>query len=120
MKCQKKTVSGTRCYAKANYKNEIGTPLCERHFDHWINRLHSKNRAYYKGIVRRREEILHFIWMDCKRASFGFELSLKVILDNTNYTKRELIYYMNFNFDENYIEFLEKYPNWRELISLKK
>lgn len=119
MRCKKKTIQGTPCNDKAYYQNEIGTPLCERHFGHWIDRLHSKNRAYYKGVVRRREEILHFIWKDCKRANMSLERIMTVILNNTNYTKRELILYFSMKFDEEHKVFLEKYPNWRELISKK-
>lgn len=120
MKCQKKTATGSKCLKQAYHQNEIGTSLCPIHFAHWIDRLHNKNRAYYKGVVRRREEILHFIWMDCKRASISFESTLMTILDNTNYTKRELILYFSTIFDKEHEVFLEKYPNWRELISPKR
>lgn len=117
MDCQKKIkLTNSRCRDKAVAETEIGTKLCRYHFDFWIKKLHSRGISYYKGIVRRTDLILHFIYLDCKSRNMQIEPTMQVMLRHTHYNEYQIIEFMTKTLQEGQEEFLKHYPNWKQML----
>lgn len=121
MICRKKIQkTGKRCTDKAIARTDIDTPLCAHHYELWLNKLNIKGHAYYKGLARRKSEILHFIYFDCITRKMDIEKTIEVMMRHTFLGKEDILYFLTRWFDEGQKEFLLKYPNWKTMLKKPK